>query len=166
MYTTVPSEDLWQGDIIRGIPYLVIGGATPYATVPKEGWSVKSSDKPFVILSHSCDVTKENKKRTKFLFSPLYPLKGETTAPDFPKDDPSRLNELKPGEGSFIDLFYFAPKLGILDDNAAGYYVNLTTMVQGKLDHTLLLGGKILELDEEHRRRLQRKIAYNFVRTA
>jgi hypothetical protein len=166
MYEEEPFEDLFQGDVLTGLTFGKVDDSSNATEDLTDSYTVEVHQNPIIILSHSCDVSKQNVgKRHRFLFTPLSELRSGRVeeSPNLP-DEPTDLNEPQNGAWHYVNLFNFEQHPSLPDDSSFGYLVDFTYIYTGNYDHETLLEAKELQLEEEIRRNLKKKIAAHFGR--
>ena len=163
-------ESLCQGDVIRDVhllgaicyrdlssPTNVVGEEVNHWTVSK-----KLVNGPAVVLSHSCEVAKENGVKLTSII--LAPLRDVNTATDRRKvEELIRSNKLQEGEFSYLKYFYL-PASPLLDFSGGGVVDFSKLFSVRKTSYDFLLQRKILQLDEESRQDMAIKLAVYFYR--
>ena len=161
MYNEGPYTDFFQGDVIRinlnSVEFQDHAPNPPRNTLFKQV-NVKVNDLFAVILSHSCDVALENKdKRTRFVISPLHKV-----FPQLVKQcngDLLKCNE-DVTEGVPINYFIYQKHSKINDIDCC---IDLTNCHSFKICE-LNIDSKVLELTDEMRENLQKRLFISFLR--
>ena len=163
MYVSAPYEDFFQGDIIKLDEIDVSSNNVKKPTFFKNEvghYTLKPYNGHFVILSHSCDVSMENKgKRKFFVCTPLKELPGKFE--EQLKDDILEWNTIDQDKSVPANLFVFKSSKVIHEKNCVVDITRCLSVNSKKLD----LDKKVLQLDDRNREMFKEKIMHSFGRS-
>lgn len=163
-------QSLWQGDVIRdvhllgAICYRDLSSPTNSMGEQMNHWTVskKLEAGTVAVLSHSCEVAKENGvKLTSIVVAPLRDVSSAT--------EQSKISELiesnRLGDGGFSYLKYFYLPSSPAMNFPRGAVIDFSKLFSiRKSSYDFLLSRKILQLDEETRQSMAIKLAVYFYR--
>ena len=162
MYNEDKQDDFLQGDVIRinfNTAKLEEHISNPPLKTLKKEINTKEFDHFAAILSHSCDVSLKNVgKRLRFVFSPLRPV-----FPELRERFNGNLLKCNDEESDFetpLNYFVYIRHPQIKDEDC---FIDLTNCYSLRIKE-LDINQKVLELTEEMRDKLKKRIYVSFIR--
>ena len=156
---------LLQGDVVADVPVVATLELDKISLIGPQAWAHAAPLKNMhcVVLSHSCEIAPENgEKVTSCILAPLRKADGATT-PEL--TSVLQQNALGPGTKTFFKYFYIPPIEKL--PNANGSVVDFSKLFSlRKTAIGVLTERKILEMTQDGRRLLGRKLGAYFFRGA